>query len=71
MDSKNEMLDNYLFSKGDQLIPKMEPINENFIKKEKIEEEKCFVVAGIVESLKVDKDSVKEEEIDNDSSSNV
>ena len=71
MDSKNEMLDNYLFSKEDQLIPKMEPINENFIKKEKIEEEKCFVVAGIVESLKVDKDSVKEEEIDKCSSSNV
>ena len=71
MDSKNEMLDNYLFSKEDQLIPKMEPINEDFIKKERIEEEKCFVVAGIVESLKVDKDSVKEEEIDKCSSSNV
>ena len=71
MDSKNEMLDNYLFSKEDQLIPKMEPINDDFIKKERIEEEKCFVVAGIVESLKVDKDSVKKEEIDNCSSSNV
>ena len=71
MDSKNEMLDNYLFSKGDQLIPKMELINEDLIKKERIEEEKCFVVAGIVESLKVDKDSVKKEEIDNCSSSNV
>ena len=71
MDSKNKLLDNYSFSKEDQLIPKMEPINEDFIKKERIEEEKCFVVAGIVESLKVDKDSVKKEEIDNCSSSNV
>ena len=76
MDYRNELLENYSFSKEDQLIPKIEPIDVNLIKKEKIEEEEFFVVPGIVESSKVDINSVKKEvfgkdKIDNCSSSNV
>ena len=56
-------------SKEDQLIPKVEPIDVDCIKKEKTGEEECFVIPGIVESL----NSVKEEkeEIENYSSTNV
>ena len=77
MDSKNELLDTTPLPKEDQLIPKVEPIDVDFIKKEKNDdEEECFVVPGIVESLKNDEDSVKvevieNEEIENCSSSNV
>ena len=67
MDSKNELW------KEDQFLPKIEPINAEFIKKEKNEDEEYFVVSGIVESFKVDKSSVKKEVFDNEncSSSNV
>ena len=70
MDSKNG-----LFPKKDQIIPKIEPIDEYFIKEEEIEDE-CYVEPGVSVSLTVDKVSVKEklfenEEIDNCSSSNV
>ena len=74
MDS-NELLDN---CSQDQLIPKIEPINVDLIKKEKIEEEEegCFAIPGIIDSLNFDKDLVKKEviennEIDSSSSSNV
>ena len=65
MDFKNELLDDNLF-----------PIDVDFIKKEEIEEEESFSVAGIVESIKSDKISVKEElyeneEVENYSSTNV
>ena len=54
-----------------QIILKKEPIDVEFIKKEKIdEEEEFFVVPGIVETSKGVMDSVKEE-IGNGSSSNV
>ena len=72
MDSKNELVE-FETPKKDQLIPKIEPIEVDFIKKEKIEEEEYFSVP--VESFEVDKDSVKKEEFDIDeidsSSSNV
>ena len=75
MDPEDELLDNYSFHREDQLIPKTEPIDLDFIKKEEIEEE-CYVEPGVTVSLKVDKVSVKEElcqneEIGNSSSSNV
>ena len=75
MDSKNELLNDYSFPKEDQLIPKTEPIDEEFIKQEEIEDE-CYVEPGVTVSLKVDKVSVKEElcdneDFDNCSSSNV
>ena len=75
MDSRNELLDNYSFPKEDQLIPKIEPIDEDFIKEEEIEEE-CYIEPGVVVSLKVDKALVKDElygneEFENSSSSNV
>ena len=65
MDFKNELLDDDPF-----------PIDVDFIKKEEIEEEESFSVAGIVESIKSDKISVKEElyeneEVENCSSTNV
>ena len=65
MDSKNELLDDDPF-----------PIDVDFIKKEEIEEEESFSVAGIVESIKSDKISVKEElceneEVESFSSTNV
>ena len=63
------------FPKEDRLIPKMEPIDLDFIKEEEIESE-CYVEPGVTVSLKVDKIPVKKEfckneEIDNCSSSNV
>ena len=65
MDSKNELLDDDPF-----------PIDVDFIKKEEVEEEECFVVAGLVESIKSEKISVKEElceneKVENYSSTNV
>ena len=62
MDSKNDS-----FLKEDQLIPKVEPIDPELIKNEKNdEEEECFAVPGIIESLKSDKDSVKKEILENE-----
>ena len=55
MDSMDE-----LQPQEDQLTPKIEPIDVNFIKTEKLEED-LFVASGIVESFEVDKGSVKEE----------
>ena len=60
MNSKNESLDNYSIPNEDQLIPKMEPIDIDFIKKEEIDEE-CYVEPGVTVSLKVNKVSVKNE----------
>ena len=65
MASKNELAEYQNFKK-DQLIPKIEPIEVDFIKKEEIEEEECFSIPGIVESFEVDKNSVKIELFDND-----
>ena len=47
------------------------PIDENFIKKEKSEDEEMFIIPGIVESLKFNKNSVKEELFENCISSKV
>ena len=76
MDCKNDSLDNYSYLKEDQLILKTEPVNEEFIKKEEIEVGEYFVVPGLVGSLKVEKDLIKEESFENEeiascSSSNV
>ena len=65
MNSKNELFDDDHF-----------PIDVDFIKKEKIEEEECYVYAGIVESINAEKISVKEElceneEVENCSPTNV
>ena len=57
MCSKGELLD-------DQLIPKSEPIDVDFIKTEEFEED--FVVQ---ETIEVEKDSVKEEILENEKSS--
>ena len=54
MCSKGELLD-------DQLIPKSEPIDVDFIKTEEFEED--FVVQ---ETIEVEKDSVKEEILENE-----
>ena len=70
MNSKNESLDNYSIPNEDQLIPKMEPIDIDFIKKEEIDEE-CYVEPGVTVSLKVNKVSVKNEETESSSSSTV
>ena len=58
MDSKNDRLPN-----DDPLLAKYEPIDVDFIKEEKVEDEEYFIVPGIVESasLEVDEHSVKEE----------
>ena len=61
MCSKSELLDDVLA----QFIPKTEPIDVDSIKKE-VEDGECFVVTGLVESFKVDKGSVKEENVQNE-----
>ena len=69
MCSQNEVLDDL----QDQLIPKSEPIDVDFIKTEEFEG-KSFVIAGLFESFKVDEVSVKEEILENEekfSKSNV
>ena len=75
MSSEKEFIENYLSHEKEKLIVKTEPTDIDFIKKEEIEEE-YFVVPGIVDSLEINKDSVKEEvfeneQIENSSSSNV
>ena len=67
MNSKNESFDNYSIHNEDQLIPKMEPIDIDFIKKEEIDEE-CYVEPGVTVSLKVNKVSVKNELCKNEES---
>ena len=65
MCSKNDLLDDL----QNQLIPKSEPVDEDFVKIEELEEE-GFVV---VETVEVDKDLVKDETLENEkfSASNV
>ena len=70
MDSKNESVD-FQNPEKDLLIPKVEPIEVDFIKEEKIEEEESCVDPGIIALHEVGKDSVKKEVLDNDESSNV
>ena len=65
MDSKNELV-GLKNLKKDQFTPKIGPIEVDFIKNEKIDEEECFSFTGIVESFEVDKNSVKKELFDND-----
>ena len=60
MDSRNELADSSQLPKEDQLIPKVEPMDVDFIKKEEIEDH-IFVDQGIVESTKFYEDSIKEE----------
>ena len=67
MDSENEPYIN-----EDQLIPKLEPIDVDFIKNEKNEEEEeCFVVTGIVEKNLVKEELLINEENETCSSLNV
>ena len=60
------------FPKKDHITPKIEPIDDDFIKKEEFEEE-CQVEPRVVVSMKVDKVSVneKKKETENCSSSKV
>ena len=74
IDSNNKSLDSIPFPEKDQLIPKVEPIDVDFIKKEEFENiDECFVVPG--KAFK-DKVSVKNKfyenmEIEKCSSTNV
>ena len=65
----------YSFPKEEQLIPKIEPTDVDFIKEEEEIEEECFIEPGVIVSLNVNKVSLKElyenKEINNCSSSNV
>ena len=65
MCSKNELVDIYGQPKEDQLIPKSEPIDVDFIKTEEFEEE-GFVFP---EAVEIDKDSIKEEILENEKGS--
>ena len=62
MCSKNDLLDGYHLPEEDQLIPKTEPIEEDFIKTDEFEEE-GFVVQ---ETVEFDKESIKREIIENE-----
>ena len=63
MDRINELADSSQHPKDGQLIPKVEQIDVDFIKKEDIEDT-IFVEQGIVESYNVNKDSIKEEKLE-------
>ena len=65
MDSKSGVFNTNPLPKEHKIIPKIEPIDVNFIKKEEIEEE-CSVEPGVTVSLKVDKVLVKEELCENE-----
>ena len=71
MDSINE-LNNNPFPKEDKIIPKIKPVENDFIKKEEIEEE-CHIEPGVMVSFRVNKISVYEkiEKTENWSSSKV
>ena len=62
MCSKNELLNDYRLPKEDQLIPKSEAIDEDFIQTEGFKEEGCVVE----ETVEFDKDSIKQEILDNE-----
>ena len=75
MDSNIELVDYSSYTKEDKMIPKIEPIEEDFIKIEESEENNCLV-SGKDESLKIDTDSIEEEifenkDVESCSSSNV
>ena len=59
MDSKDELL-----PEEDQITPKIEPIDTDFIKEEEFLEEECSVDPGVTVSFKVNKVSLKEEVCD-------
>ena len=60
MDPKNGLENSFQLIKEGKDFPKIEPIDVDFIKKEEIGED-SFKVQGIVEYLKVDKESIKGE----------
>ena len=62
MCSKKDLVDDYHLPEEDQLIPKTEPIEEDFIKTEEFEEE-GFVVQ---ETVEFDKESIKREIIESE-----
>ena len=70
MDSKYELADFFQLPKEGQLIPKIEPMNVDIIKKEENEDDD-FVVQGIFGSLNVNNDSVKEEILENEASEDI
>ena len=69
MDSKYELADSSQLPKEGQLIPKIEPIDVDFIEKEGVEGE-YSVAPGKVESLKVTKESIKKELLEVEGSEN-
>ena len=72
MNSQNKLQENDdLLMRETPLIPKIEPIDIDFIKKENTEEEQCFVVSGIVDSMNVDEVEIKKEFDDTKSIENV
>ena len=81
MNSKNELLNDKPFPENHQIIPKIEPIDIDFIKEEEFEfeeeeDEESFVVSELVEPIKIEEVSMKNElceneKFENSSSTNV
>ena len=69
MDFRNELAD-YQDPNDDEFIKKIEPIEVDFIKEEKIEEEESCVDPGIIALHEVGKDSVKKEAMENHETNN-
>ena len=69
MDSKYELADSSQLPKEGQLIPKIEPIDVDFIEKEEVEGE-YSVAPGKFESLKVIEESIKKELLEVEGSEN-
>ena len=69
MDSKKELADSLQLPEEGQLIPKVEPIDVDFIKREDIEDN-IFGDQGYIESSKVNKHSIKEEILESNGSEN-
>ena len=69
MDSRNELADSSQLSKECELIPKAEPMDVGFIKKEEIEDH-IFVDQGIVESSNFNEGLIKEEILEIEGSEN-
>ena len=68
MDSKYELADSSQLPRG-QLIPKIEPIDVDFIEKEEVEGE-YSIAPGKVESLEVDVESIIKELLEVEGSEN-
>ena len=70
MDSKKELAESLQIPEEGQLIPKVEPLDVDFIKREDIEDN-IFGEQGYIESSKVHKHTIKEEILDSNGSENI